>query len=162
MRAMERWTAGAALPRSATVRAAMLLFALGCGAACGGSRDDISGTYKLDRPAGAGCVLGARLDEPRAVHVELRCSAAAPARGSGELSGMAAVEDGEAVYRTREFGGSCTLRFRFPGATATVAQTGSAEACGFAAGVSATGTYRRTSRDPWTLPVAHDDRGRPR
>jgi hypothetical protein len=133
-------------------RNALPLFALLACGACGGTRDDVSGTYLLDRSGGAGCVLGARLDEPRAVHLEVQCTAPGAAQTKGDLVTMAAVDDGKAVVRMDDFGAPCELRFHFRGSTAVVTQPGSAEACGFPPGVVLAGTWRRTSRDPWVLP----------
>lgn len=136
-----------------TTRARMgALAAILCCAACGGARDDVTGTYMLDQTGGAGCVLGARA-EAKVADLVLQCTAAGAWGSQGTVTGSAALDDGEAVYTTAAFGRPCEIRIRFGGSRAVVAQTGSAQDCGMPAGVVAAGTYRRTSRDAWRGPL---------
>ncbi|MBB4637359.1 hypothetical protein [Longimicrobium terrae] len=133
------------------LRVAVIAAALVC-AACGGTGDDVTGTYMLDQTGGAGCVLGARA-EAKVADLVLQCTAAGAWGSQGTVTGTAALDDGEAVYTTAAFGHACEIRIRFRGSRAVVSQAGSAQDCGMPAGVAAAGTYRRTSRDAWRGPL---------
>jgi hypothetical protein len=106
----------------------------------------VTGSYLLRRAGDAGCWLHAAAAGADSVRVQLACSRGAPSYNRGFLDARLAVRAGVAVFTTTEYGSPCEIRVRFRGAHARVAQAGSDGACGFGFGVSAEGTYTRTSR----------------
>lgn len=133
------------------MRIAALAAILCCGA-CGGPRDDVTGTYMLDQTGGAGCVMGARA-EGKSVDLVLQCTAPGAWGSQGTVTATSGMREGRAVYATTAFGQPCEIGIHFRGATAVVTQSGSAQDCGLPAGVVASGTYRRTSREAWRGPL---------
>ena len=95
-----------------------------------------------------GCWLEVAPVAADSVRVQLKCRRGPPSYHLGFIDEHLPFRAGMVVYDHQTSGdsGHCQIRIRFRGARAIVSQRDSDLACGFGSGVSADGTYGRTSR----------------
>jgi len=142
------WTPSLALMHRLIVVALSQLFLLGTLPASATAqrprRDDaqlVTGSY-----AQPGCGLQVAPVATDSVRIQIECNRGAPDYNLGFLDEHLPIRSGTVVYSTRAYSGSCRITIAFHGTRAVVTEDGTDITCGFGAGVSVAGVYRRTSR----------------
>ena len=136
-----------------TIAAALVLLAGGSAPA----PRSLTGTWEWGSFATGSGVLVV-IDDADGTRFQLQLSRGEPVNNLGFLEGRLTVKDGLATHVRRDGQSHCEITFRFARETVALKQTvGSSAECDFGNGVSADGTYRRTSRKKPTLDLIPQD-----
>jgi hypothetical protein len=103
----------------------------------------VAGSY-----AQPGCRLQVAPVAADTVRIQIECNRGAPTYNLGFLDERLPIRGDSVAYARTEGGGSCRIGIAFRDGRAIVTEDGRDVTCGFGAGVTVRGTYRRTSRRP--------------
>ena len=129
--------------RAASVSLVLLVIVV----ACRSSASRVTGTWRLVRAGGSGCTLQVAPAGRDSVRVQLSCDRGPPSHNQGWVDTRLPIHGDRVVFETSEYRRRCVLTLDFASSRAIVAQEGDDADCGFGFGVSAAGTYERTSSD---------------
>src|SRR5690349_5393550 len=73
----------------------------------------VTGTYRLERTGGSGCVIAAAPARGDSIRVQLACDRGPPSHNLGFLDTRLPLRDDRAVFETRQYRGRCVLAFAF-------------------------------------------------